>query len=210
MDARVMNGLRVVADLMAVSACTAPKAGGMDWVRSKTATDEEKQAVCRVMRETGASKGTALSASRGRMGEALRMDWASDADAVESSAVLFLVGVQGRKAVGINCGGCGFPTCAEMLARGPLPREGSDFPGPFCIFRIMDLSIAAGSAAKTAIEHNVDNRMMQKVGAAALKLGLLAPCDLILGLPLSATGKNIYFDRPEKLEARKLLGLVRE
>ena len=68
MDARVLNGLRIVADLMAVSACTAPKAGGMDWVRSKTATDEEKQAVCRVMRETGASKGTALSASRGRMG----------------------------------------------------------------------------------------------------------------------------------------------
>ena len=97
-----------------------------------------------------------------------------------------------------------------MLGRGPLPKDGSDFPGPFCIFRIMDLSIAAGSAAKTAMEHNVDNRMMQKVGAAALKLGLLAPCDLILGLPLSATGKNIYFDRLDKLEARKTLGLIRE
>lgn len=210
MNAPFLNGLNIVADLMAVSASTAPKAGGMDWVRSKTATDEEKKSICRIMRDTGTSKGEALSKSRGEMGAALQMDWMSDAHAVESSALLFLIGVQGRKAVGINCGGCGFATCTEMLKRGPLSKNGCDFPGPFCIFRIMDLSIAAGSAAKTAMDHNVDNRMMQKVGVAALKLSLLAPCDLILGIPLAATGKNIFFDRSDKLEARKILGLLRE
>jgi uncharacterized ferredoxin-like protein len=77
--------------------------------------------------------------------------------------------------------------------------------GPYCIFKVMDLSIAVGSAAKTAMEHNVDNRLMYKAGVAALRLGILKPCDLIIGIPLSATGKNIYFDRPDKLEAWKII-----
>jgi uncharacterized ferredoxin-like protein len=51
--------------------------------------------------------------------------------------------------------------------------------------------------------------MMQKVGAAALKLGLLKPCDLIIGIPLSATGKNIFFDRPEKLDAWRIINAKR-
>ncbi len=137
------------------------------------------------------------------------MDWASDADAVEASALLFLVGVQGRKAVGINCGGCGFATCAEMLGRGP-PEGRKRLPRPVLHLQDHGPEHRRGLRRQTAMEHNVDNRMMQKVGAAALKLGLLAPCDLILGLPLSATGKNIYFDRLDKLEARKTLGLIRE
>jgi uncharacterized ferredoxin-like protein len=69
----------------------------------------------------------------------------------------------------------------------------------------MDFSIASTSAVKTAMEHNVDNRMMYKAGVAALKLGILNPCDLIIGIPLSATGKNIYFDRADKLDAWRII-----
>jgi hypothetical protein len=50
------------------------------------------------------------------------------------------------------------------------------------------------SAVKTASIHNVDNRIMYTIGVAAKKLGLL-DADVILGIPLSATSKNIYFDR---------------
>ena len=205
MNTPVLDGLKIVANLMAVSACTAPKAGGVDWIQSRLATGEEKSSISRIMQEIGGSKEKAVSKSNKDRGAAMRMDWMSDAKSVESSALLFLIGIQGRKAVGINCGGCGFPACSEMLKQNPLSRDEVDFPGPFCMFRIMDLSIAAGSAVKVAMDHNVDNRMMQKIGVAALKLGLLNPCDLILGIPLAATGKNIFFDRPEKLEAWKIL-----
>jgi uncharacterized ferredoxin-like protein len=205
MNTPVLDGLKIVANLMAVSACTAPKAGGVDWIQSRLAMGEEKHSVSGMMREIGRSKEKAVSKSNKDRGAAMQMDWMSDAKSVESSALLFLIGVQGRKAVGINCGGCGFSTCSDMLKQDPLSRDEADFPGPFCMFRIMDLSIAAGSAVKVAMDHNVDNRMMQKVGVAALKLGLLNPCDLILGIPLAATGKNIFFDRPEKLEAWKIL-----
>jgi uncharacterized ferredoxin-like protein len=59
---------------------------------------------------------------------------------------------------------------------------------------LVNLGIAVGSAVKTASIHNVDNRVMYTVGIAAKKLGLL-DADVILGIPLSATSKNIYFDR---------------
>jgi uncharacterized ferredoxin-like protein len=58
----------------------------------------------------------------------------------------------------------------------------------------IDLGIALGSAVKMASELNVDNRMMYTIGSAAKQLGLL-DSDIIIGIPLSATGKSVYFDR---------------
>jgi len=58
----------------------------------------------------------------------------------------------------------------------------------------MDLGIAVSSAVKTASIHNVDNRIMYRIGPVARKIGLI-DADVALGVPLSATGKNIYFDR---------------
>lgn len=69
-----------------------------------------------------------------------------------------------------------------------------DFDGPNCMLQIMDLGIALGSAVKLASELNIDNRIMYTIGAAAKKIGLL-DSDVIIGIPLSATGKSPYFDR---------------
>lgn len=57
----------------------------------------------------------------------------------------------------------------------------------------MDLGIALGSAAKQASQLNIDNRLMYMIGAAA-ETAKLMDADVIIGIPLSATGKNIYFD----------------
>jgi uncharacterized ferredoxin-like protein len=60
-----------------------------------------------------------------------------------------------------------------------------------------DLGIAVGSAVKTAQIHNVDNRIMYSGGVAAHNLGLFSKeCTVVYAIPLSATGKNIFFDRP--------------
>jgi uncharacterized ferredoxin-like protein len=93
----------------------------------------------------------------------------------------------------VNCGACGYKSCKDILAGGK--REGEDFTGPVCIFQAIDLGIALGSEVKLAGELNIDNRTMYTVGAAAKKLSLL-DSELIIGIPLSVTGKNPYFDRP--------------
>jgi uncharacterized ferredoxin-like protein len=69
-----------------------------------------------------------------------------------------------------------------------------DFGGLVCAFQSMDLGIALGSAVKLAADLCIDNRMMFTIGAAAKSLGLL-DSDIIIGIPLSVTGKSPYFDR---------------
>jgi uncharacterized ferredoxin-like protein len=59
---------------------------------------------------------------------------------------------------------------------------------------MQDLGIALGSAVKTASIHNVDNRIMYRIGVVARKMGLMSS-DTIIGVPLSATGKSPFFDR---------------
>jgi len=60
--------------------------------------------------------------------------------------------------------------------------------------RMMDIGVALSSAAKTASLLNVDNRVQQRVGAAARALGFIN-AEVVMGIPVSITGKSIYFDR---------------
>jgi len=61
-------------------------------------------------------------------------------------------------------------------------------------YTLIDLGIALGSAVKTASEMNVDNRIMLSAGVGAKELGILN-AEVVLGIPLSIKGKNIFFDR---------------
>ena len=76
---------------------------------------------------------------------------------------------------------------------GVVCGEASDSWWPFKA-KIIDLGIAVGSAVKLASELNVDNRVMHRVGEAAMKIELLR-ADEVIGIPLSIKGKNIFFDR---------------
>ncbi|ADG90300.1 ferredoxin domain-containing protein [Thermosphaera aggregans] len=65
---------------------------------------------------------------------------------------------------------------------------------PDIVNSLVNLGIAIGSAVKTAGLLNIDNRVMFTIGVAAQELGLLK-ADVVYGIPLSVTGKNIFFDR---------------
>jgi len=56
------------------------------------------------------------------------------------------------------------------------------------------MGIALGSAVKIAGLMNVDNRIMYRIGVVAREMKLV-DADFVMGIPLSATGKSIYFDR---------------
>jgi uncharacterized ferredoxin-like protein len=69
-----------------------------------------------------------------------------------------------------------------------------EFRGPQCAYRLLDMGIALGSAAKTAGLLNADNRIMYRAGVVAREMGLV-DADYVMGIPISATGKSIFFDR---------------
>lgn len=172
----------VVAGLMALSARTAPKGRGLDSLIQRTA---------------GPGDLPALAAEMNRLGEKYGLSFfLRDSGNILHSDACHLLGIRGQEPLGINCQGCGFRTCTEMVEACGAGDPGlSPFRGPNCVIKMADLGIAVGSAAKTAAIHNVDNRVMYSAGVAALSLEWLPGCTVAYGLPLKASGKNIFFDR---------------
>ena len=178
------EAVRMVATMMASSARTAPKGGGVDAIKTLIIDGSELELLANAMEDKAKERPPYLSSAFSR-----------DAGNVRKSSCVLLIGVTGEpKKIKqpFDCGACGYGTCEKLLhAR---KRQGNDFVGPICMFQAIDLGIALGSAVKLASELNVDNRMMYTIGAAAKKLGLL-DSDAIIGIPLSVSSKNIYFDR---------------
>ena len=173
-----------VAKLMATGARTAPKGRGVDRIVTAIVTGEEKERIAKAMEEKVKQKDNPLPGFK------------RDAENLRRSPTVLLIGVKGtepkRPENPLNCGACGYSSCAEFIKA--EKKRGEDFTGPNCTFEIIDLGIALGSVVKLASDLNIDNRIMYTIGAAAKALELL-DADVIMGIPLSATGKNIYFDR---------------
>ncbi|MGQ9721717.1 MAG: ferredoxin domain-containing protein [Candidatus Jordarchaeum sp.] len=165
-----------VAYQMMISAKTAPKGLGQDSIILAIVSDEEKEKIAKQMHQLADIAGK---------------NFHRDAKGVEQALAVLLFGIKNTDITGGNCGSCGFATCDEFLKQ---EKKGMPFPGPFCDLKLIDLGIAIGSAVKTAALIGVDNRVMYRIGVAAKLLNLM-DADYILGIPLSATSKNIFFDR---------------
>jgi len=175
------DALMQVAKLMLLSVRTAPKAAGVDDIRTLLIHSKEKDAIAAEMIKIAGERPTAAAGFK------------RDAKNVQDSTAVILVGVRGTKKLGIDCSGCGYKNCREYEKASK--RLGQDFIGPNCIFKLLDLGIALGSAVKTASMINVDNRIMYRVGTAAKRLKHMPEASIIMGIPISAEGKSIYFDR---------------
>lgn len=174
------DAVKSVAGLMALAARTAPKAVGIDSIKIEFLAGKEQ-----------AKMGDEMI----RRGKATGLDFFRiNGEQVKASDTTLLIGVEGRKGLGINCGGCGFTSCAGMAKAAQAKTAKTLYGGPNCVLKISDLGIATGSAVKTAGIHNVDNRIMFTAGVAALAQRRLAGCSVAYGIPLKASGKNIFFD----------------
>jgi len=166
------DALLEVAKLMAAAARTAPKAKGVDTILTMIIDGSEKDAVADEMRKIAGDDANLASFKR-------------DAGNVDNSECVVLLAVV-DKPVGLTvCSTCGFKNCdAAMNAGAP------------CAFNISDLGTAAGSACAVASHHWIDNRLMYTIGRAVLNLDLFGTkIRTCYGIPLSATGKSIFYDR---------------
>lgn len=161
------------AKKICVAAATAPKACGKDTVRTAILTGEDIELL--------AAKMDAMEDDIPNCLKIFRRDSAL----IRKSSAVVLVGVI-RQTRGLTpCGLCGNANCGETL-------KGS---GP-CAFDDIDLGIALGSAASLAADFRLDNRILYTAGMAALELKLLGEdVRTVMALPLSASNKNIFFDR---------------
>lgn len=175
------DAMMTIGALMAVSARTAPKGKGVDTIVTRIVSGNDITRLADEMKVIGERTGLT--------------PFPRDSQNIRDCCVCLLIGCRGDEDLGLNCGGCGYHTCMEMQQKSKIDPVRSLFSGPNCVIRMADLGIAVGSAAKTAQIHNADNRIFFTAGVAALSLDLLPGCTCAYGIPLSVTGKNIFFDR---------------
>ncbi|MGM0441011.1 MAG: ferredoxin domain-containing protein [Elusimicrobiota bacterium] len=167
----IKKGVRDVANFMAIAARTAPKARGRDNLVIKIFKKNELKELADNMIETGKKTSRPQTFKR-------------DADNIEKADCLLLLATR-YSTLELDCGFCGKNTC--------LKAKESHIT---CAYNSGDLGIAVGSAVAKASDFHIDNRIMYTVGYTVKKLNLLGKdIAMALGIPLSATGKNIFFDR---------------
>lgn len=166
------EGLRRIAELMCVAARTAPKACGRDNIVTAIVEDEdERRALAERMMVIGEQAGATF--------------FTRDAKLVMEAPVVVIIGTRLDRLHIPACNFCGYEGCDE-----------AEKAGARCAYNAGDLGIALGSAAACAADHRADNRMMYTIGRAAVELELLgAQVRIAHGIPLSARGKNVFFDR---------------
>ena len=165
------DGLLEAARRICIAARTAPKGKGADNLVTMVLTGTEKDEIAAEMQRIGEESGVAF--------------FIRDAKNLRAAGALVLLGTK-IKTMGVsNCGFCGFKDCAENEKNTGI-----------CAFNTGDLGIAVGSAVCAAADTRVDNRVFFTAGRAALNLKILGEdVKIAYGIPLSVSGKSIFFDR---------------
>ncbi len=170
-DMLQQQALLQVAARMIAAARTAPKARGADRIQMVFLTGEDRDL---------------LAAEVERLGQEHQQSFfMRDANNIRKADGIVLIGVDARPRGNTFCGLCGFVDCAACTE-----QKGR------CALAITDLGIAVGSAVSVAADARVDNRVFFTAGLAAVGLSCLGEnVHIAYGIPLSITGKNIFFDR---------------
>jgi len=167
----ITKTLERIAEEMCVAARTAPKTRGKDQLFFAIVKEETRDRLSEKMKEIGSEKNISF--------------FLRDAESIKHAHVIMLLGTALGSLNVPNCGFCGYKDCAE--------REKT---AAACALAAGDLGIALGSALSVAMDHKVDNRLMFSIGKAAIELGIFnKDVKIVFGIPLSATGKNPFFDR---------------
>mgnify|MGYP001323222561 CR=1 FL=1 len=165
--------LLLVANEMMTAARTAPKGKGYDIIEVALITGETIQVLSDAMLAYSEKTGLKFITR--------------DAENILNAEAIVLIGTT-QKVHSLNCGYCGFDTCAAK----------NEFPEVPCAINTVDVGIAIGSACTVAADHRVDSRVMFSVGRVAQEVDLMPGCSSIYGIPISCSSKNPFFDRISK------------
>ena len=168
-DTRAERLLQVANEMM-TAARTAPKGKGFDIIEVALITGETIKELSEAMLEYSEKSG-------------LKFVLRDSANILHAEAIV-LIGTK-QQIHNLNCGYCGFDSCAEKI----------QFPEVPCSINSVDVGIAIGSACSVAADRRVDSRVMFSVGRVAQELGMMPGCSNIYGIPISCSSKSPFFDR---------------
>ncbi len=167
---------------MLTAARTAPKARGVDIIEAILVEGDDLRILADKMVEIGNERN--------------RPSFIRDAGNVLQAECVVAIGTR-YQSLGLNCGHCGFATCAER-ENSQFSIFNSQFQVP-CSLNSIDVGIAIGSACATAADLRLDTRVMYSIGVAVEQLGWIGEgIHLTMGIAVSASSKNPFFDRPTK------------
>lgn len=159
-----------IARKMLVAARTAPKGKGVDIVECAVIAAEHAEELACEMEAIAAERGHKF--------------FLRDANNVRQAQAVVLIGTRSQL-MGLDCGHCGYATCAEKPQANP------------CAINCIDVGIAIGSAVSRAADMRVDSRVLFSAGLAAERLGLLGEgVGQVYAIPISIGSKSPFFDRP--------------
>lgn len=108
---------------------------------------------------------------------------------------LLVIGDKRKSDFNYNCGACGYRTCAELNKAEKV--ESLTANGPSCLFKNINLGIAANAAAGMAHRLGLHCRVFSTLAFSALALQIIEDVDVVVSVSVSAAKKNPYFDRHE-------------
>lgn len=108
---------------------------------------------------------------------------------------LLLLGDKRKSDFNYNCGACGYKTCAELNKAEMM--ESLTANGPSCLFKNINLGVAANRGASAAHALGLHCRVFSTFAFAAKALEVMDDMDICISVAISAAKKNPFFDRHE-------------
>ena len=179
----IRNGLARAVELMAVAAHNSFRFNDRNTIRMRAVDGEDLEQIAE------------YCFSLGDMSPLAARDGRHLVQLMKEPCSLLLIGDKRKSDFNYNCGACGYRTCAEMNAAEEV--ESLTANGPSCMFKNVNMNMAANAAAAMAHRLGLHCRIFSTLGFSALALELIEDVDLCVSVSVSVAKKNPYFDRHE-------------
>ena len=179
----IQSGLARAVELMAVAAHNSFRFNDRNTIRMRAVDGEDLEQIAE------------YCFSLGDMSPLAARDGRHLVQLMKEPCSLLLIGDKRKSDFNYNCGACGYRTCAEMNAAEEV--ESLTANGPSCMFKNVNMNIAANAAASMAHRLGLHCRIFSTLGFSALALELIEEVDLCVSVSVSVAKKNPYFDRHE-------------
>lgn len=148
------DSIEIISNLMAISAKSAPKSLGESYLEITLLDKAEKEILTEEMFQ---------------MSDELNDDsYGAEGEIIRESAKVIIIGLKEHPPLELDCRACGFEDCDDFSEN----QIKGIFEGPNCVFHLIDMGMAVGSAIDTAHMHDIKSKISLKGGLAAKNVGM--------------------------------------